>query len=120
MQDLIKFQFNTSANCAVRYIVKEKIYMLQLLPKSDILTPNTSNPQETVDFIASYIEKYHCKTMSVDISYMNILDACYVTTMCSTKHFIKYPEGKINWIVSSEAVDDFTKSLNLGNSIFSS
>ena len=92
--------------------------MLQLLPQNDTLTPNITNPNEAVEFINSYIEKYHCEFMSVDLSYMNILDACFVSTMCSTKHFIKYPEGKINWIVSSEAVDDFTKSLNLGNSIF--
>ena len=54
--------------------------------------------------------------MSVDISFMNVLDACYVSTMCSTKHFIKYPEGKINWIISSELVRDFNKHLELGNS----
>ena len=92
--------------------------MIQLLPKSDILTPNTANPQETVDFISSYIDKYHCETMDVDISYMNILDACYVTTICSTKHFIKYPEGKINWIVSSNLVREFNKDLELGNSSY--
>ena len=75
--------------------------MLQLLPKSSTLTPNTSNPREAVEIINSYIEKYHCANMSVDISFMNVLDACYVSTMCSTKHFIKYPEGKINWVISS-------------------
>ena len=89
--------------------------MLQLLPQNDTLTPNITNPNEAVEFINSYIEKYHCEFMSVDLSYMNILDACFVSTMCSTKHFIKYPEGKINWRISSGLIRDFNKDLELGN-----
>ncbi len=93
--------------------------MFQLLPKSDILTPNIPSAQETVNFISSYIDKYHCETLAVDISYMNILDACYVTTMCSTKHFVKYPDGKINWKVSSTLVKEFNKDLEIGNNNYS-
>ncbi len=89
--------------------------MLQLLPQNDTLTPNITNPNEAVEFINSYIEKYHCEFMSVDLSYMNILDACFVSTMCSTKHFIKYPEGKISWRISSGLIRDFNKDLELGN-----
>lgn len=90
--------------------------MLQLLPKSDTLTPNSTNPNEAVAYINSYIEKYHCENMNIDISFMNILDACYVSTMCSTTHFIKYPNGKINWKISSDLVREFNKSIELGNS----
>lgn len=90
--------------------------MLQLLPKSDTLAPNSTNPNEAVAYINSYIEKYHCENMNIDISFMNILDACYVSTMCSTTHFIKYPNGKINWKISSDLVREFNKSLELGNS----
>ena len=89
--------------------------MLQLLPQNDTLTPNITNPNEAVEFINSYIEKYHCEFMSVDLSYMNILDACFVSTMCSTKHFIKYPEGKISWRISSGLIRDFNKDFDLGN-----
>ena len=89
--------------------------MLQLLPQNDTLTPNITNPNEAVEFINSYIEKYHCEFMSVDLSYMNILDACFVSTMCSTKHFIKYPEGKISWRISSGLIRDFNKDFELGN-----
>ena len=87
----------------------------QLLPQSSTLIPNTSNPREAVEYINTYIEKYHCENMSVDISFMNVLDACFVSTMCSTKHFIKYPEGKINWIISSDLIREFNKDLELGN-----
>lgn len=90
--------------------------MLQLLPKSDTLTSNSTNPNEAVAYINSYIEKYHCENMNIDVSFMNILDACYVSTMCSTTHFIKYPNGKINWKISSDLVREFNKSLELGNS----
>ena len=89
--------------------------MLQLLPKNDTLIPNTNNPVDAIEFISGYIERYQCENMSVDISYINILNTCYVSTMCSTKHYIKYPNGKINWIISSNLIKDFNKNLDLGN-----
>lgn len=92
--------------------------MLQLLPQSDTLIPQTTNPREAVTFINNYIEKYHCKMMNVDISFMNMLDACYVSTLCSTKHYIKYPDGKINWKISSKIVKELSNDLKLGNTEF--
>lgn len=89
--------------------------MIQLLPQNEVLAPNTQNPLEAVDYINSYIDKYHCENMSVDISFMNVLDACYVSTLCSTKHYIKYPKGKISWKISSEIIREFNKDLELGN-----
>ena len=89
--------------------------MLQLLPQTESLTQFSANPAETVEYINSYIEKHSCKKMSVDISFLNVLDACYVSTLCSTKHYIKYPDGKINWKISSELVKEFNKDLALGN-----
>ncbi|MCM1003800.1 MAG: hypothetical protein NC408_05590 [Candidatus Gastranaerophilales bacterium] len=89
--------------------------MLQLLPQNDIVTPNTQTPSEAIEYINSYIDKYHCENMSVDISFMNVLDACYVSTLCSTKHYIKYPNGKINWKISSDIIREFNKDLELGN-----
>ena len=53
--------------------------------------------------------------MSVDISFMNILDACHVSTICSAKHYVKYPDGKIKWKISSERVKEFNSRLELGN-----
>ena len=91
--------------------------MLLRLPQlKETLIPNSACPTEAVAYIISYIEKNRCENMSVDISAMNVIDACYVTTLCSTKHYIKYPNGKINWKVSSDAVREFNKDLELGNS----
>ena len=91
--------------------------MLNKLPQLEkTLTPNSANPTDAVEYINSYIENYSCENMSVDISFMNIIDACYVSTLCATKHFQKYPTGKINWKISSDAVREFNKDLELGNS----
>ena len=88
---------------------------LPQLPETEILVPNTKNPNRAIEYINYYIDKTKCENMSVDISFMNVIDACHVSTLCSTNHFIKYPEGKINWIVSSKLTKDIGKSLDLGN-----
>lgn len=90
--------------------------MIQLLPKSDTLTPNITNPKEAVKFINSYIDKYHCESVNIDISNLNIIDACYVTTACATKHYTKYPTGKISWKISSRLIKEFNRDMELGNS----
>ena len=90
--------------------------MIQLLPQSEVLIPNTSEPKLAVEYINLYIDSVRCENLSVDISFMNIIDACYVSTMCSTKHYIKYPDGNINWLVSSKLVQEFNKDMLLGNS----
>ncbi len=92
--------------------------MLKQLPQTDVLVPNTRNPQKAIEYINSYIDTARCENMSVDISFMNAIDACYVSTMCSTNHYIKYPEGKINWIISSSLSENISKRLNLGNASF--
>ena len=89
--------------------------MLQLLPQEEIINPNTNNPTEAINFINSYIDKYHCEILNIDISYMNAIDACYVTSLCATKHFSKYPEGKINWKISCPLTKAFNADLELGN-----
>lgn len=90
--------------------------MIQLLPQNEkALELDSLSPLDTVEFINKYIDNHSCKTMSVDISFMNILDASYVSTLCSTKHYIKYPDGKINWKISSKLVKEFTSGFELGN-----
>ena len=90
--------------------------MLNKLPQlSKTLVPNSVNPTDTIEYINSYIDNFSCENMSIDISFMNVIDACYVSTLCSTKHFTKYPQGKINWKISSDLVREFNKDLELGN-----
>ena len=93
--------------------------MTQLLPQNNTLYIDNADPIDAVNSINSYIEKYSCENMSVDISLMNIIDSCYVSTLCSTKHYIKYPQGKIKWKISSELIKEFNESLELGNCEYS-
>lgn len=90
--------------------------MIQLLPQIETLIPTSANPTDAIEQINSYIENYHCEILNIDISHMNTLDACRVSTLCSTVHYLKYPQGKIEWIVSSHLVKEFNKNLELGNS----
>ena len=95
------------------------IYMLNKLPQSQtMIMPDSASPVRAVEYINSYIDKNCCKSLSVDISSMNVIDACYVSTLCSTKHFAKYPNGKITWKVSSQSVREFNHDLELGNSFY--
>lgn len=90
--------------------------MLKKLPQlKKTLTPASVAPMEVVEQINTYIERHSCETLDIDISFMNVIDACYVSTLCATKHFTKYPQGKINWKVSSKSIQDFNKDLELGN-----
>lgn len=89
--------------------------MIQLLPQDKTLQISSVKPSDTVNFINKFIESNSCENMSIDISYMNILDACYVSTVCSAKHYVKYPDGKIKWKISSELVKEFNSKLELGN-----
>ena len=94
--------------------------MLKKIPHSkNALIPNSANPVEVVKNISSYIDSHYCENLNIDISFMNIMDACYVSTLCSTKHFTKYPNGKINWKVSSPRILELNKDLDLGNTMYS-
>ena len=89
--------------------------MIQALPHNSLSVRKFLSTEEFIRDINNYIDNNSCKNMSVDISFLNILDSCYVSTVCSTKHYVKYPDGKINWKVSSELVREFNSSLELGN-----
>ncbi len=69
-----------------------------------------------IESFNKHIKKSNCEYMSVDISFLNIMDAMKVSTLCATNHYMKYPNGKINWYVSSPEVERFSAALNLGNS----
>lgn len=93
--------------------------MLQIFTGQDskIVLDNTT-PQKNIDMINEHINLCNCENMTVDISRLNIIDACRISTVCSTTHYMKYPEGKINWIVNSTKVKEYTSPMSLGNSIF--
>lgn len=93
--------------------------MLQIFSDnlSTIIIDN-NNPQKNIDMINEHIKLCNCENMTVDIRKLNLMDACKISALCSTTHYMKYPEGKINWIVNSKKVKDYTDSMNLGNSFY--
>jgi len=93
--------------------------MLQIFSKNlsqVILDENSSN--QNIEKINEHIRFSKTENMTVDISKLNIMDACMIATMGSTTHYINHPEGKINWIVNNSMVEEYTRSMNLGNSEF--
>ena len=93
--------------------------MLQIISKNDskiVIEPQSA--QKSIDMINNHIKLCNCENMTVDISRLNIMDACMVSTLCSTQHYLKYPNGKINWLVSSHSVKKYVSSMNIGNSSF--
>ena len=56
--------------------------------------------------------------MTIDISMLNLIDASKVATMASTYHFLRFSQGKINWVVNSKEIEKILKPLSLGNSKF--
>lgn len=91
--------------------------MLQIFSNntSTIVLDNI-NPQTNIDMINEHIKQCNCQNMTIDISRLNLMDACRVSTLCSTTHYMKYPDGKIDWVVNSKKVKDYTDPMNLGNS----
>ena len=93
--------------------------MLQIIsPKSTKIVVDAQNPEKNIDMIKTHIKNVDCKNMTVDISSINIMDACMLATICSTEHYLKYPDGKINWIVNSGKIEEYTSQTSLGNTIF--
>lgn len=90
--------------------------MLKILSKnSSAIELNNSEPNKIVETVKKHIFNDNCENLTFDISHLNLLDACKISVLCSTEHYLKYPKGKINWLVSSKNVEDFTSSMNLGN-----
>jgi len=76
---------------------------------------NKTNAINLVEEIKNYIFEHDCPNLSMDVSHLNIIDASKVTIICSTYHWSKYPNGKINWAIKSKEIKDLVRPLNLGN-----
>lgn len=93
--------------------------MLQVFSNnSSTIKTESQNPQKNIDMIKEHINICNCEFMTVDITNMNIIDACMVSTLCSAEHYMKYPNGKIKWIVNSKKIKEYTFDMSLGNSVF--
>lgn len=81
-----------------------------------VLEPD--NTEVNLSVLKEHINSSNGANITVDISNLNILDASKIAVMGSTAHYLKHPDGKINWIVNSKKVKEYTTSMSLGNSQF--
>jgi len=88
---------------------------LPQLAEDKVFMPDSYSSNKVIESINSYIDTLKRDSVSIDISFLNAIDSSYVSTMCSTNFFIKFPQGKICWKVSSELVKTFNKNFDLGN-----
>lgn len=92
--------------------------MLQVCENISTLKLSSNITKKNLEDLDTYIDTNNCVDVTIDISNLNILDASRIATIGSTIHFMKYPEGQINWIVNSKKVKEYTTPMNLGNSQF--
>ena len=83
-----------------------------------ILELDSTKSNEIVELINEYINESQNEDLTIDISGMNILDACRISVLGSTEQYIKNPNANINWVVSSESVEKMVSAMGLGNSSF--
>lgn len=89
-----------------------------MLPLKVQSNPTKKNSTEILKNIKSSIKKSKSANMTIDISALNLIDAAKIATIASSYHFLKFSEGRINWLVNSKEIEKILKPLNLGNSIF--
>lgn len=93
--------------------------MLQIIsPKDSKIILENNTPQKNIDMVKEHIKLCNCEHMTVDITRLNLMDACMVSTLCSAEHYVKYPQGQIKWIVNTKDVENFTSDMGLGNNKF--
>lgn len=90
----------------------------QLGENHSTLVLDDSESNKFVETLSEYIKSAESEYLTVDISRMNIIDACKISVLGSTEHYLKHPQGKINWVVSSSCVENMVSSMGLGNSSF--
>lgn len=78
--------------------------MKKLSVKNKYFDCRISNTQDLLEKFKDYVNKYDCPEVTLDLSYMNIMDAAKVMILSSTYHFQKYPSGKVKCKVYSKNI----------------
>ena len=68
-----------------------------------------------IEELKAYIAENNCKTLNIDISSLNFIDAMKVCVLCSTFHFAKYLDGRLRWFVKDEIIKRQIKPMRLIN-----
>jgi len=80
--------------------------------------PQGSNTDLRINSVKKHIKCTDCKHMKMDISKLNAMEASKIAILCSTTHYLKYPQGTVDCIVKSKSIVDLIKPLILKNMKF--
>lgn len=91
--------------------------MLKILSQNNTdLILNDINLEEIVKTIKDL--SHSNDLITIDVSKMNLIDACKISTLISTEQYIIDNKIHINWLVASPLVEEMSKPLSLGNSTY--
>ncbi len=79
------------------------------------LSFNFSNSAKILERVKSYIKKYDCPEITLDLSSLNIFEASKVMVVSSVYHSQKYPKGKLKCHVASQNIINFIAGLPVKN-----
>ena len=87
-----------------KFSIDTILAMVQNITKSRYIDFNCGDSEQILDRVRSYINKFDCPEMALDLSRLNILDAAKVMVLSSAYHYKKYPQGKVKCKVQSNNV----------------
>ncbi len=68
-----------------------------------------------IEKLKSYMSKNDCKTMTIDVSSLNFIDAARVCALVSGYHYTNYIDGVLTWLVRDDAAKNQITPFILGN-----
>lgn len=86
--------------------------------KTDCFIPKGKNIDLMIDSLKSHIDNTDCNYMTIDISKLNLLEASKIAVECSTSHYLKYPQGRVDCKIKADNIKYLIKDLILGNMKF--
>ena len=84
----------------------------------DYFIPQGSNTDLRINSVKKHIKCTDCKHLKMDISKLNAMEASKIAILCSTTHYLKYPQGIVDCIVKSKNIAELIKPLILKNMKF--
>lgn len=89
--------------------------MRQKMIKNKYFDFKMSDTKDILENFKSYINKYDCPEIVLDVSSLNVIDAARVMILSSTYHFQKYPGGKLKCKVPAKEVKEIISSFAPAN-----
>lgn len=74
-----------------------------------------ANSGKILERVKSYIKKYDCPEITLDLSGLNLFEASKVMVLSSVYHYSKYPDGKLKCHVASQNVLNLISGLPTKN-----